>query len=533
METQTDRKTAAARYEALKVDRQHYLTSARENAALTIPTLFPEDTDARNARQPQKINTPFQSLGARAVNNLSAKLLLALFPPETPFFRYKTLLPAPDDDETKQLKSEIDAALADRERKVVSQLETGSYRSTSNETLQHLIVTGNGLVHWPDRGGMRFFPLDRYVCRRGPMGEVLEIVVKEGFDADAVPQRVRDLAPDEWRRSLNSKSTIDVYTWVKYDADRKRYTSIQEAFGFEVPGTGGSWPEDKVAWRALRWTSVAGEDYGRGFVEQYRGDLNALEALSRALVAAAAAAAKVLFFLKGTLTNRSREIQNKPNGAFVAGNVDDVGVLQVNKFADMRVAREQIESIKSDLSFAFLLKNALRRDAERVTAEEIRTLVEELEDTLGGVYSLLAEEFQLPMVRRLEAQLLVAKKIRDFGPGSEHIEPVIVTGVEAIGRTNDLHKIRAALADTAALIEIDPGVVDHLKTEDILSDIWVAHGHEKDRALRTVDQVAQLRQQRAQAQAMQQARDAAFSSGGQVAGQIGGEAVAQGLTEAA
>ncbi|WP_265102931.1 portal protein, partial [Acinetobacter baumannii] len=45
----------------------------------------------------------------------------------------------------------------------------------------------------------------------------------------------------------------------------------------------------------------------------------------------------------------------------------------------------------------FLLSSSIVRDAERVTAEEIRMQANELETSLGGVYSRLAVDFQKPM----------------------------------------------------------------------------------------------------------------------------------------
>ena len=41
------------------------------------------------------------------------------------------------------------------------------------------------------------------------------------------------------------------------------------------------------------------------------------------------------------------------------------------------------------------------RSAERVTAEEVRYMAQELETALGGVYSILSQEFQYPFVNLL------------------------------------------------------------------------------------------------------------------------------------
>ena len=73
------------RYQSLELQREVYLERARESSKLTIPTLIPEESTGSHSR----FATPYQGIGARGVNNLSAKLLLALLPPNAPFFRLR------------------------------------------------------------------------------------------------------------------------------------------------------------------------------------------------------------------------------------------------------------------------------------------------------------------------------------------------------------------------------------------------------------------------------------------------------------
>lgn len=74
---------AKAVYERLKNTRNDYITRAEDCAKLTIPSLFPKDSDNSGT----KYTTPWQSIGARGINNLSAKIMLALFPVGAPFFK--------------------------------------------------------------------------------------------------------------------------------------------------------------------------------------------------------------------------------------------------------------------------------------------------------------------------------------------------------------------------------------------------------------------------------------------------------------
>ena len=75
--------SVAKRYTQLETDRTPFLARAREAAELTIPTLMPPDGHSGST----SYSTPYQSIGARGVNNLASKLLMTLLPPNSPFFR--------------------------------------------------------------------------------------------------------------------------------------------------------------------------------------------------------------------------------------------------------------------------------------------------------------------------------------------------------------------------------------------------------------------------------------------------------------
>ncbi|NIP33435.1 MAG: hypothetical protein GWN39_00755, partial [Thermoplasmata archaeon] len=77
--------TAQARYKMLATEREPYLLRGRRNSELTLPSLLPpEGTNAAT-----NLYDPYQSVGSKGVNHLASKLMLALFPPNTPFFRLR------------------------------------------------------------------------------------------------------------------------------------------------------------------------------------------------------------------------------------------------------------------------------------------------------------------------------------------------------------------------------------------------------------------------------------------------------------
>ena len=68
-----------------------------------------------------------------------------------------------------------------------------------------------------------------------------------------------------------------------------------------------------------------------------------------------------------------------------------MAVIQVGKTADFSTAANMANAIEKRLLEAFLVMNI--RQAERVTAEEVRLTQLELEQQLGGIFSLLTVEF--------------------------------------------------------------------------------------------------------------------------------------------
>ena len=76
---------AQTRYDLMVPKRRAYEYRAEKVAAVTIPALFPpEGHDGEDT-----LRTPYQSVGARGVNNLSSKLLLTLLSSTAPFFRMR------------------------------------------------------------------------------------------------------------------------------------------------------------------------------------------------------------------------------------------------------------------------------------------------------------------------------------------------------------------------------------------------------------------------------------------------------------
>ena len=477
--------TAQSLYSKLEGKRYQYVDRGRQCSKLTLPYVMPDEGFGPHSR----LETPFQGIGARGVNNLSSKLLLALLPPNAPFFRLNVdSIGLAKEGAPPELATEIESALQQVEESVMDEISRETYRTALHEALKHLIITGNALIYLPEEGGMRVFHLDRFCVERDPMGNVLYICTKEELSYMSLSPEMKELAGVVDGEAADNN--VHLYTAVcRKDNGWKVW---QEINGNMIPDSEGMYPLDKNPFIPLRFSRIDGEDYGRGYVEEYLGDLQSLESLQRSLVEGSAAAAKVLFLVNPNGTTRAKTLAESPNGAIAQGNAADVSVLQLEKFNDFRIVQEAIVKIEERLGHSFLLTSGVVRQAERVTAEEIRMVSQELETAIGGLYSLLSVELQMPLVNRLMA--IMGKKGKLPKLPKDIVNPVIITGVEALGRGNDLQKLDMFLAGATQVIGPD-AVAQYVNVGEYFKRRATSLGIKTDGLVKSEEQMAEEAQQ--------------------------------------
>ena len=225
--------------------------------------------------------------------------------------------------------------------------------------------------------------------------------------------------------------------------------------------------------------------------------------MTRAIVEGSAASSKVLFLVRPNGTTKQNTLAKAPNGAIVQGDANDVTTLQVNKFNDFRVAQETGLRITERLSFAFLLNSSVQRQAERVTAEEIRFMAQELESALGGTYSILSQEFQYPLVELLLDRLEKKKKMPKMP--KDTVKPQIVTGLEALGRGQDLNKLAQFLQ---YLQPLGPETIaSSLNVDDYIDRLGASLGIDTGGLIKTPEQKQAEQEQMMQQQSMNKLED--------------------------
>ncbi len=490
--------SAKTRYDSLASERSQFLSIAEEAAKLTIPYLIRgEEEFMRGAKN---LNTPWQSVGAKGVVTLAAKLQLALVPVNTSFFKLQindAMLGQVDPN----MKSELDLSFAKIENTIMDSIAASDDRVVIHQALKHLVVSGNALV-FMGKDGLKIFPLHRYVIERDGNGNVIEIVTKEKISKKLLPDFEDDLTvQDESEHSDN----VDVYTHVR--RDNNRFLWHQEVNDKIIPKSVSKAPVETTPWLPLRFNTVDGEPYGRGRVEEFMGDLKSLEALSQAITEGSAAAAKVVFVVSPSSTTKPQTLAAAGNGAIVQGRPDDIGVVQVGKQADFATAYQMIQTLEKRLSEAFLILSV--RQSERTTAEEVRMTQMELEQQLGGLFSVLTTEFLVPYLNRKLSVFQKTGEIPKIPKGI--VNPTIVAGVNALGRGQDRESLGQFLTTISQTMGPE-ATQQYINPEEVIKRLAAAQGIDILNLVRSMQEVQGEQQAAVQQQQQADLQQAAMGS---------------------
>ena len=495
---------ARERYSQLQSGRTQFLDMAVECSELTLPYLVTQDDNSTGKRQ---LLQPYQSVGAKAVVTLAAKLMLAILPPQTAFFKLQVR-----DDKLGQtldptMRSELDLSFSKIERLIMDYIAASSDRVVVHQALKHLIVSGNALI-FMGKDGLKHYPLQRYVIERDGNGNIIEIVTKE-----MVSRKVLGILPPPTDNPNgeygDTEDDAEVYTCVKMDESSGSWRWHQEVDDMILDGSQSTAPKNASPWLVLRFNTVDGEDYGRGRVEEFIGDLRSLDGLSQSLVEGASVASKVVFLVSPSATTKPGTLAKAGNGAIIQGRPEDVGVVQVGKTADFATAAQLAATIEKRVLEAFLVMNI--RNAERVTAEEVRLTQLELEQSLGGLFSLLTVEFLVPYLNRTLLILQRSNQIPRLP--KDVVRPKIVAGINSLGRGQDNESLTRFIATVAQTLGPE-ALMKYIDPSEAIKRLAAAQGIDVLNLVRTTEQLEQLKQQTVQDKTNQSLVDQA----GQLAG---------------
>jgi hypothetical protein len=261
-----------------------------------------------------------------------------------------------------------------------------------------------------------------------------------------------DVKPDE---------QVSLYMWCKRNPSTGSWKCQQYIEDIKLLGTDSTYTTTDFPYAVLVWDLAENRHYGNGLVEQYQGDFHGLATLNSAYLAGLAEMCRIVHLADPTGDTNAKEYQDALSGDVIVGRKDDIATPDLGgKVRDYAQAQAKLQAIERSLAEAFLYAQAAVRDAERVTAEEVRLIQRELESAFGGIYSQLATDFQAWLANSILKELKL--------PFAGDITPIISTGVDAMSANGDLENLQLFLNDLAGVAAIPPAVQERINMDGII-----------------------------------------------------------------
>lgn len=482
-------------WDSLYSNRNIYVRRAEKYAAWTIPAVFPRE----NTTLTEEFQTDYQSNGAEYTETLVAKTMQAVFPVGRPFFRYDpTTLSLIQFQEAGVDTSKVNDVVAAAERKSSKLFESKGCRTVLTEAVRAAIITGEALYKTGEV--YEYWTMHDYVVEKNCAGQPTRFIIKEKVQVNDLPDDARDAYLAKYPNAgqgQDSDKEVCFYTDVRRErtpgGDKsvwKVYLSVEEV---ELPSDYGQYSDEDNPYNLLEWQAPKGRPVAVGQVELYSGDMHALSRLNKAVIPRLALACRLVMLANPAGMTKPAVVNGANDGDTVPGRSEDMSRADFGSLADFMQLNQYIDPIAQRLARAFLATTGTVRQAERVTAEEIKLLANELNQRLGGAYTRLVNSLQKPVARDLTKDLKLPVD-------DKFVEITIITGLDALSRNADQENLLTSLNQLAILNNIPPDVRMQLNVNAIVSATFRNNGVITTEYTLTPEQVQQNTQQQAAAQ---------------------------------
>lgn len=483
-------------YSVYSGKRSDYETRAENIAAITLPYVIRTDGATGSEDLDDAIA---QSFNGRLCNTLKSKMGMALLPPSTSSFRL-----SPDAESLQNLtqgdedmKAESFALFSSATARINAEIESQQIRDTLFDSILQWIIVGSSILEKIKGKGIKQHVLKNIAVKLDTRGEPLAMCIREFLFN--LPEGVTP--PKEKKED----EPYELFTMVEWDDDIGTWIQTQDIDG-EPVGNEVTYSDETLPYQYVGWTWVEGDAYHRPYAEDYYPDMVSCNQLSGLLNKGSIVAAKVLLFVdERKQRTRIKDVVNSANGDVLQGRAEDVTALQLEKNFDFQVPQQEKQEVKSNLASAFLMNESVTRDAERVTAEEIRFMAQELEtSSLSGTYSRLAKKV---------SKRIVTWVMLELGIKFDNLQVDIITGLDALGRSQEAQKLDNVMQRLSTL-----GLQHWIKESEIVTRYLAFEGVDSTGLLKTPNEVKSEQAQQAKAQTQQVGEEAMATSAGQEAG---------------
>tara|TARA_R100000458_G_scaffold59948_1_gene73127 strand:+ start:1710 stop:3287 length:1578 start_codon:yes stop_codon:yes gene_type:complete len=420
--------TIAERFRAMDTKREAKLQRARYAASLTIPSLLPP----KGSTEQDQIDQTFSSVSSRGVTSMASRILAAMLPlNDAPFFSFSNRMGT---EMSVEVWNYLDALSYQVHRKLSSK----NLREVIFQALQHLIVVGDVLVVMEDDYSFRLIRLDHYVAKRDVNGECLEVIFLE-----FVPS-TEDIDHTYFTQGTGPQDRAGYDTVYNRVVKEDNVWKVTKEKNDEVFETG----EYKICpFTPLRWSEIAGENYGRSHCEDMIGDIATLESYTEALIEGMAAGSAFFLCVDPAGITEIDDINGYPNGSWVPARQQDLFVMSPSQTMNPQIqaAATAVETLRKEVGNGFLLNSSAIPSGDRVTATAVRMVGQELEQVLGGAFSAISRNLLVPIVERtiflMLSEGLVDDRLEQQFTEEGLLTVEIVTGLQSLSRDSDLQKL--------------------------------------------------------------------------------------------
>lgn len=503
------------RYMKLKAERENWDTHWKEVTDYCIP----RKNDIWDSRPDgeKKYDKVFDGSPIHVVELLASALHGMLTNPATFFFEFTTGDPELDkrDDVRKWFQGVV--------QKIHLILNNSNFQTEIHEVYMDLVTLGTAPMQIIDDKEMKIrflsHPIYQSYIAENNKGMVDEIYRSFKWPLKKIIQEFGDEFMQKLEAEQNNKIDRDrdankefevihgVYKRDQYDnksfPNKYKFASVHvlKELGVTIKESGFK----DFPYVVPRWVKINGETYGRSPAMKALPDIKMLNAMMLVTIRSAQKVVDPPLMIPndGVLL----PIKTSPGGLnYVDRGGDDIRPLQTGGRLDLSF--EMLADVRQRIRDAFFVDQLQLNEGPQMTATEVLQRTEEKLRLLGPILGRQQFELLRPMVERIFGIMLENK---EFGE-----PPEILNGKEfqiqyssqiaKSQRISESQNLTRALTVIAPLVEYDPTIMDNFDGDNAVRVAARMFGVDQD-MLRNQDEVARIRQSRAQAQAELQERD--------------------------
>ena len=464
-------------------------------APWTLPWVFKDPGNTTSLKQGPDM---YVDIGAMLVNSLAASIIDVMFPNDRPFFSLKLN----QDYKTKISESENADELTGIVNKELKQLEEASlnrfnlteYRPKALQALKLLIITGNALKYQTSENKPVIYDLNSYSVSRDYTGDIYEIIHKDTRVFSTLPEIYQDhYLKNQPLEERHLDKQIDIYTYYRRKQDN--FESIRSVGKHTYLPSFKRYTKTDLPCIPLTWTTPYNSSYGVGLVQDSEIIFDDLNITNRSLKHLTRLMSKITVLISPESVLTKDAYTTSKHGDVLIGNPEEIGVLGMDTFNQIQALTDIRKQIEQKLNMIFLFHIGLRRDAERVTAEEIRYFASELQKGFSEFYSVVSKVWL-----KKEAEYLIQQ---NTPIGFDLLEIEITTGIESLSREGQVMNVMKSFEALAALAAVPPEIMQHINLKKYLEFIF-RNNYVPHEEFMYTEQELQMQQQMQQEQLDQQ-----------------------------